>query len=51
MLAKELGLLTRPLGNVVVFIPPLVSTEAELDAMTDILAEAIISVTENGWGA
>jgi adenosylmethionine-8-amino-7-oxononanoate aminotransferase len=51
MRAKELGLLTRPLGNVVVFIPPLVSTEAELDAMTDILAEAIISVTENGWGA
>lgn len=49
--ARELGMLTRPLGNVVVFIPPLVSTEAELDAMTDILADAIISVTENGWGA
>ncbi|RCW43093.1 adenosylmethionine-8-amino-7-oxononanoate aminotransferase [Paenibacillus prosopidis] len=49
--ARELGMLTRPLGNVIVFIPPLVSTEAELDAMTDILADAIISVTENGWGA
>lgn len=49
--ARELGMLTRPLGNVIVFIPPLVSTEDELDAMTDILADAIISVTENGWGA
>lgn len=46
MRARELGMLTRPLGNVVVFIPPLVSTEAELDAMTNILAESIINVTE-----
>ena len=43
--ARELGMLTRPLGNVIVFIPPLASTEAELDAMTDILAESIIDVT------
>jgi adenosylmethionine-8-amino-7-oxononanoate aminotransferase len=48
--ARELGMLTRPLGNVAVFIPPLASTEAELDAMTDILAESIISVTEGGRG-
>ena len=46
--ARELGMLTRPLGNVIVFIPPLASTEAELDAMTDILAESIIDVTEGG---
>lgn len=46
--ARELGMLTRPLGNVIVFIPPLASTEAELDAMTDILAQAIIDVTESG---
>ncbi|MEX2461214.1 MAG: adenosylmethionine--8-amino-7-oxononanoate transaminase [Paenibacillaceae bacterium] len=44
--ARELGMLTRPLGNVVVFIPPLASTESELDVMTDILVEAILSVTE-----
>ncbi|OMF23271.1 L-lysine--8-amino-7-oxononanoate transaminase [Paenibacillus sp. FSL H8-0548] len=44
--ARELGMLTRPLGNVVVFMPPLASTEAELDIMTDILMEAILSVTE-----
>ncbi|MCM3628209.1 adenosylmethionine--8-amino-7-oxononanoate transaminase [Paenibacillus glycanilyticus] len=46
--AKELGMLTRPLGNVMVFIPPLASTEAELDVMTDILAKSIIDVTEGG---
>ncbi|XOK58441.1 adenosylmethionine--8-amino-7-oxononanoate transaminase [Paenibacillus elgii] len=51
MRARELGMLTRPLGNVVVLIPPLASTEAELDAMTDILAAAIYDVTEEGWGA
>jgi lysine--8-amino-7-oxononanoate aminotransferase len=46
--ARELGMLTRPLGNVIVFIPPLVSDEAELHAMTDILAESILHVTEGG---
>ncbi|WP_432432818.1 adenosylmethionine--8-amino-7-oxononanoate transaminase [Cohnella rhizoplanae] len=46
--ARELGMLTRPLGNVMVFIPPLASTESELAAMTDILTESIISVTEGG---
>jgi lysine---8-amino-7-oxononanoate aminotransferase len=48
MRARELGMLTRPLGNVMVFIPPLVSSEAELDAMTDILTESILHVTEGG---
>jgi len=47
--ARELGMLTRPLGNVVVFIPPLASTEDELDEMTDILATSIRDVTEGGW--
>ncbi|MGF6356350.1 lysine--8-amino-7-oxononanoate aminotransferase [Paenibacillus sp. 4624] len=46
--ARELGMLTRPLGHVVVFMPPLASTDAELDAMTDILMKAIIDVTEGG---
>lgn len=46
--ARELGMLTRPLGNVIVFIPPLVSNEAELDAMTDIMSESIRHVTEGG---
>ncbi|MBW7475143.1 adenosylmethionine--8-amino-7-oxononanoate transaminase [Paenibacillus oenotherae] len=47
--ARELGMLTRPLGNVIVFIPPLVSSEAELDDMIGILAEAIRDVTEGDW--
>lgn len=46
MRARELGMLTRPLGNVVVLIPPLASTEAELGAMSDILAQSIRDVTE-----
>jgi lysine---8-amino-7-oxononanoate aminotransferase len=43
--ARENGLLTRPLGNVVVLIPPLVSTEDELAEMVGILAESIEDVT------
>lgn len=46
--ACELGMILRPLGNVVVFMPPLGSTVAELDEMTDILIQAIIDVTEEG---
>ncbi|MDQ0886689.1 lysine--8-amino-7-oxononanoate aminotransferase [Paenibacillus sp. V4I9] len=46
--ARELGMLTRPLGNVIVFIPPLVSTQNELNAMTDILVASIVDVTEGG---
>ncbi len=42
---RELGMLSRPLGNVVVFMPPLVSTETELRAMTAILEQAISDVT------
>ncbi|MFC5471066.1 adenosylmethionine--8-amino-7-oxononanoate transaminase [Cohnella suwonensis] len=44
--ARELGMLTRPLGNVIVFIPPLASTEDELDVMTDLLTASIVDVTE-----
>ncbi|MFZ5646163.1 MAG: adenosylmethionine--8-amino-7-oxononanoate transaminase [Bacillota bacterium] len=43
--ARELGMLTRPLGNVIVFMPPLASTVEELDTMTDILYRAIADVT------
>lgn len=39
--ARTLGLITRPLGDVVIFLPPLSSTLAELDAMLDILKDAI----------
>lgn len=45
--AKELGLITRPLGSVITFIPPLISTEQELKEMLQILSQAIQEVTEN----
>ncbi|MDQ1005360.1 lysine--8-amino-7-oxononanoate aminotransferase [Neobacillus niacini] len=42
---RELGMLTRPLGDVVVFMPPLVSTREDLRAMVMIIKEAINEVT------
>ncbi|MEM0944685.1 MAG: aminotransferase class III-fold pyridoxal phosphate-dependent enzyme, partial [Pseudomonadota bacterium] len=39
------GLIVRPLINMCVFSPPLVITEAEIDQMFDILADAIDEVT------
>ncbi|WP_129727002.1 adenosylmethionine--8-amino-7-oxononanoate transaminase [Ectobacillus funiculus] len=44
--ARELGMLIRPLGNVIVFMPPLAATTEELDAMLQILHQAIQEVTE-----
>jgi adenosylmethionine-8-amino-7-oxononanoate aminotransferase len=43
--ARELGMITRPLGDVVVFMPPLASEREDLDAMLSILAQAISDVT------
>jgi adenosylmethionine-8-amino-7-oxononanoate transaminase len=43
--ARQMGLITRPLGNVVVFMPPLSSTLDELGAMMSIIFEAIDQVT------
>ena len=44
--ARELGMILRPLGNVVVFMPPLVSSESEIEAMINILKQAIQDVTK-----
>ena len=44
---RELGMLTRPLGDVVVFMPPLASTKDDLKTMIDIMEEAIHTTTEN----
>ena len=41
---RELGMLLRPLGNVVVFMPPLASSETELAEMTTILKQALADV-------
>ncbi len=42
--ARELGLVTRPLGDVVTFVPPLASTDDELETMTGILVRAVREV-------
>src|SRR5205823_14354963 len=39
--ARELGLVTRPLGDVVTFLPPLATPEEELELMTALLHRAI----------
>jgi adenosylmethionine-8-amino-7-oxononanoate transaminase len=46
--SAELGMLIRPLGNVVVFMPPLASSDQELDEMLEILYQAIVDITEKG---
>jgi adenosylmethionine---8-amino-7-oxononanoate aminotransferase len=43
--ARELGMITRPLGDVVTFLPPLATEADDLEAMLDILREAIADVT------
>ncbi len=48
--ARRRRLLTRPLGNVVVLMPPLITSVTELKRMVQILREAIQTVTE-GEGA
>ncbi len=43
--ARELGLITRPLGDVVTLLPPLATEESDLETMTAILHRAISEVT------
>lgn len=42
--AKKRGMITRPLGNVLTFMPPLASTHEELKAMLDILYDSMVAV-------
>jgi lysine--8-amino-7-oxononanoate aminotransferase len=44
--ARDLGMITRPLGDVVVFMPPLVTSPEDLAEMAGILHRAIEEVTE-----
>jgi len=48
--AVRRGVLLRPLGDVVVIMPPLTSTEAELDRVVDVLAECITAVAAEDPG-
>ncbi len=43
--ARRLGLIIRPLGNVIVLMPPLSSTPVELKKITEITRKSIISAT------
>jgi len=47
MMARELGVMLRPLGDVVVLMPPLAVSLEELDLLFDAVEEAIKRVTEN----
>ncbi|OCA82806.1 adenosylmethionine--8-amino-7-oxononanoate transaminase [Pseudobacillus wudalianchiensis] len=42
---RELGMLTRPLGNVIVFMPPLASSYEDLDEMAVIMKQAIHEIS------
>ncbi|MCP3738308.1 adenosylmethionine--8-amino-7-oxononanoate transaminase [Rossellomorea sp. BNER] len=42
---RELGMLTRPVGDTIVFMPPLVTSEKELEEMVFILKSAIEEIT------
>ena len=45
--AQSRGLITRPLGDVIVFLPPLSSSPGELQTMLDILYESIMTGTRD----
>jgi adenosylmethionine-8-amino-7-oxononanoate aminotransferase len=45
--AREHGLIIRPIGSVVVFMPPLASTITEIEHMLDIIYLSIREVTED----
>jgi adenosylmethionine-8-amino-7-oxononanoate aminotransferase len=45
--AREYGLMIRPIGSVVVFMPPLASTVPEIQHMLDIIHVSIKEVTED----
>ncbi|MFH0966590.1 MAG: adenosylmethionine--8-amino-7-oxononanoate transaminase [Methanobacteriota archaeon] len=45
--AQSRGMITRPLGDVIVFLPPLSSSPVELQTMLDILFESIKAATSD----
>lgn len=44
------GVLLRPLGDVVVLMPPLTSTHEEIDRVVEVLAESIVAVLASSAG-
>ncbi|MDF2523348.1 MAG: adenosylmethionine--8-amino-7-oxononanoate aminotransferase [Clostridiales bacterium] len=51
MKAREHGLFIRPVGDVVVFMPPLCSTVEEIEVMLDIIYKSIDEITNQGQTA
>jgi adenosylmethionine-8-amino-7-oxononanoate aminotransferase len=49
--ARDFGLLIRPLGDVLVLMPPLSITVEQLDGMLDVVAACLEEVTGTGEGA
>ncbi len=45
-IARQRGLLLRPLGHIIMLVPPLSTTIMELKRMTDILQEAIVQADD-----
>jgi adenosylmethionine-8-amino-7-oxononanoate aminotransferase len=43
--ARELGVFIRPLGNVIVVMPPLIISEENLSRLMDVIAESITAAT------
>jgi adenosylmethionine-8-amino-7-oxononanoate aminotransferase len=50
MAARRKGLILRPLGDVIVIMPPLSIAGEELDRLLDIVYTSIVEVTESGRG-
>ena len=46
--ARQRGLLIRPLGDVLVVMPPLAITSGQLDEMLDVMLDCVRAVTEEG---
>lgn len=46
LLARQYGLIIRPIGDVIIFMPPLASTPAEIGDMLDIIERAIRESTQ-----
>jgi adenosylmethionine-8-amino-7-oxononanoate aminotransferase len=46
--ARSRGLLLRPIGNVIVLMPPLVTSIKELRDMVEIIHHSIIAITQSG---
>jgi adenosylmethionine-8-amino-7-oxononanoate aminotransferase len=44
--ARKLGVAIRPLGDVIVFMPPLSITAAETDTLLDVVKESVREVTD-----